>query len=102
MPLTYDTIPPRPPEYGNGITTEYRGFVITDRFTVSKDGKVIWDDNISLQQCKSIIDQSLAVRVGNSVSRDGEEELENGSQAAADFADRVNDYFENEIWEGER
>ena len=96
---TYDTIPPRPPEYGNGITTEYRGFTISDRLVVSKDGKVIWDDNISLQQCKSIIDQSLVVKAGVSVSMDGEEELENGSQAAADFAERVNDYFETKLYE---
>ena len=33
---------------------------------------------------------------------DGCCEDENSSQAAADFAERVNDYFENKLWEGER
>lgn len=97
---TYDTIPPRPPEYGNGITTEYRGFVITDRFAVLHNGKVIWDDNISLQQCKIIIDKSLAVRAGSSYTpAPGEEEIENGSDAMAEQERAVNNYFENKLYE---
>lgn len=56
--------PDRPTNYANGIATEYRGFEISDRFVISRNGKVIWDDCISLEQAKAVIDRSLACKPG--------------------------------------
>jgi len=98
--MLYDNIPPRPAEYGNGVTTEYLGFVITDRFTILHNGKVIWDDNLSLAQCKNIINQSLGSKdLGKSWQRfiSGECELENGSERRERETEQIENYYLNEL-----
>jgi len=103
----YSPVPPRPTEFRNGITTEYNGFTISDRFVVSKDGK-FFTECISLQQAKSIIDQSNAQKLKQMPDKQkmlgklwGSCELENGSEQRARETEQVNNYFENLLHESE-
>lgn len=100
------SLPNRPADYGNGIPTDYRGYVITDTFDVVKNGKVIWS-NTSMAQAKSIIDQSEALRNRPCMQTSlrklaGSCELENGSEQREWEAERVNQYYENQNWEYEQ
>jgi len=103
--MKYDLTPDRPAEYGNGISTEYRGFTITDMFDVVKGGKLVWDNNISIQQAKSIIDKSEAMRnrpnLQAALTKMCEEEDENGEERREREAEQVNHYFENENYKHE-
>ena len=100
--MLYDNTPPRPSEYGNGITTEYRGFTISDRFEVSCGSKVLWEC-MGLQQAKNSIDSSIAMKAKQDLGSlwkrfvSGECELENGSEARERDSERVNEYFENQL-----
>jgi len=93
------TIPPRPAEFGNGVTTEYRGFTITDKFYVKQFGEFI-----SLQQAKNYIDTSLAMKKlqdkGAALTKLwGACELENGEARREREAEQINNHFENELYE---
>ena len=94
-------IPPRPAEFRNGEITLYKGFTITDNFDVTQNGKVIFRDNISIQQAKNIIDQSLAMKakqdLGKLWKRFTEDELENGEARREYEAKQVDNYFENQL-----
>lgn len=101
------SLPDRPADYANGITTEYRGYTITDTFDVVKGGKVIWDNNISIAQAKSIIDQSEALRNRPCMQTSlrklwGACELENGQEQREREAERVNEFYENQNYEHEQ
>lgn len=94
-----DNTPPRPAEYGNGKSTEYRGFVITDRFEVKGFG-----DFISIQQAKNSIDASIAMKKlqdkGAMLKRFmGSCELENGAERREYEENQINNYFENELYD---
>jgi len=100
--MLYDNIPPRPPEYGNGVTTEYRGFTISDRFEVSCGSKFLWEC-MSIEQAFNSIDSSIAMKAKQDLGSlwkrfvSGECELENRSAEIERDAERVNEYFDNQL-----
>jgi len=100
----YNPTPDRPAEYGNGVSTEYRGFTITDTFDVLKGGKVIWQCT-SVQDARSIIDQSEAMRnrpnLQAALTKMCEVEEENGEERREREAEQVNNYYENENYKHE-
>jgi len=102
----YGLIKDRPVEFANGKTTEYRGFTISDRFIISKDGKPVkFPQQWSLTGCKNIIDASLAMNKlqdkGAALRKmTGSCELENGSERREFEERQINNHFENELYEG--
>lgn len=104
--LSYETIPDRPAEFGNGITTQYRGFEISDRFVISKNGKVIpFGECWSLQQAKITIDQSLAAwdklhdKQASLRKLNGSCELEDGQQRREYEENQINNYFDTQLYD---
>ncbi len=86
--------------------THYKGFEIGRYFDIFKNGNPVFTARhqrcLSLDQAKQIIDTSLAFKPlpdkqSALAKMTGECELENGSQDIADFAERVNNYFSNEL-----
>jgi isocitrate lyase len=94
--MLYDNTPPRPPEYGNGKSTEYRGFIITDRFEVKGFGEFI-----SIQQAKNMIDASLAMKKLQDKGAALKKFVSLGvcQTDAERFEEQVNNHFENELYE---
>ena len=105
MPHYYDPTPDRSQEYGNGVSTEYRGFTITDTFDVVKGGKLVWRCG-SVQAAMNRIDTSIAMKKlqdkGAALRQfTGSCELENGEERREREADQVNHYYENENYKHE-
>ena len=94
----------RPADYANGKTTEYRGFTISDRFIISKNGKTVkFPQQWSLTGCKNIIDASIAMNKlqdkGAALRKmTGSCELENGSERREFEERQINNHFENELY----
>ena len=94
----------RPAEYGSGKTTEYRGFTISDRFIISKDGKPVkFPQQWSLAACKNMIDTSIAMNKlqdkGAALRKltSGSCELESGNEDAERFSNWMQDEAEKQI-----
>ena len=97
----YNPTPDRPAEYGNGVSTEYRGFTITDTFNVVKDGKLVWQC-MSPQAARSIIDQSEAMRNRPNLQAAltkmwGSCELEDGQERRHYEENQINAYYEQQL-----
>ncbi len=103
MPDYHDQTPQRPAEYRNGVTTDYKGFTISDTFVVSKGGK-FFTECISLQQAKNIIDQSNSQKLKQMPDKQkmlgrlwGSCELENGAARIEYETEQINNYHENQL-----
>lgn len=83
--------------------TLYRSFQIDNRFNIFKDGKQVftahWQNCLTLKESMQLIDTSLAFnRLPDkqaALSKWGKEP--DKEQDRSDFADKVNNYFENQL-----
>ena len=86
----------------------YKGYQINPPFIYENSKEVFiktWRQDRDEETCKRIVDNEIAAAKAFAplpnkqlaLCQLGDEcELENGSQAMADFSDRVNDYFHNQ------
>lgn len=109
MQMNYN-ITPRPP------VVDYGGYQIDAVFNIFSNGKEIFTDSPSLRcsstkEAMNIIDQSNKRKAAQDKQAALDKlritmkidscELENGSQDAEDFANKVNDYYEQQLFADE-